>query len=350
MTTGRESRAALLFLLILAVAPPASAQVGLRVSLRAPEPTRSELTEPLAIELAARGGTIVESADEPFDFAVEIFTSNAGLGLELVTRATGEAHRVPRLDAEDGRSLALVIASLIDEARAGLPLGAEPDESEAAPSASASLGTPLADPATPNEPFFTDPALRPRPPTPARPPEEHGAYLAFGVAAHFLTTGGYGPSGGAGARVAGGYRFRDFFRIGLSGELAFLTQEDFTDAFTGASKLEVHPLLMACLEAIGSFPIGGVSIALGAEGCALGQEWSYQDFSSSVPITRWAGGYGAGGIVGVGVTVADGYAIWLRADLQFVEPEIFTQSELGMMTVPRQYGLLGHASALFMIE
>lgn len=323
-------RAAWLGALLFALIPiPGAAQSGPRVVVLAPEGIRAELCEALAVELSARGATVAPGGEaEDGDVVVAVRRGDEGLGMELRRRG-GRTVRVPRLDATDGRSLAVVAASLLDEVERPAPR-ARPNGPDG-PGIGEALTTPLAEqppgeePPAPERPpeeargearFFADPIDEARAAR-ERVVSEHGAFFGGSLGGMFMYNDAYAVGGGLASRLRVGYRFRRLFRAAASLQFALPSQED--------SGVELQPTFLPCLELTGTATVDWLSLHLGAKGCVFVQEWRH------FPIDRfmfgerdqWVAGYAAGGYLAASVFVVDNTALWLRLDLAGVEPDLF---------------------------
>ncbi len=331
-------------LVLLASSPLTQAQGVTRVAVLAPAPMQDAFREALAVELAARAAEIVESTDGA-DFVVRLVDGDGGASLDLRAAGSERALRSPRLDATDPRTLAVVAASLLDEAL-------EPDAAPAreTPAAvdpatariAADLDAPsaVAPPAEP--PFFRDPRGRATP-TPPHVVAEHGAVFGVDLGGVGFVNHTHAGGGGPLLRVRGGYRYRRVFRATLSLEGAVPTQED-------AGGVELQGLLLPCAEISAGPEIGPVTLHIGARACLFLQEWRFFSFTfGSFDEERVVSGYAAGGFVGGSIYVGDDLALWLRADLAGAEPDLIDPvSETDLLR--RRWALFGGISVGFLFE
>lgn len=297
----------------------ASAQAP-RVVVIAPQSLRDALCDALTIELGTRGAAVSPSQrPSDGDFVVAVEAGDEGLGMVITANRTGREIHAPRLDATDGRSLAVVAASLLDEVLEPPP-PPPPARSSGPPARLARELTVPEATAPPPEPaaapFFDDEAPDEEP---APPPAEHAVLFGASLGGAFLSGDGgfYSDGGGPLVRLRLGWRFQNLLRIAASLEGSLISQDN--DGVNG----ELQPMFMPGLEASLTADVNPVSLHFGARVAITVREYSRAvddgfgfRFNNSL-----AGGFALGGFVGASVYATRALSLWLRLDLLAAETD-----------------------------
>lgn len=300
--------------------------------LLAPEAAREAWTSSLRIELAAEGGDVVYGAP-PFgasareraldaleraeraevDAAVWVEPGHREL-LHVLVLATesGRTLAAPLGIAPDGRTLALVAVSLLDEALA-IPAAATPALAPVVTRPSVMLANPIAPPVLPSA-RVTDEELTPSL-APLGEPREPSSLLYAGLGTGplvFATDVSFDP--GTVARLVLGARVGEVLRVQANIEGGVFSERVGLDG----GGVELQPFGRLCPEVAAAIPLGGgFAFWVGGHGCVGLAEvrepicgTAIDPFDEGLVMTVAAGGFFT-----LDIPVSDALAVWVRADL-----------------------------------
>lgn len=337
---------------------PASSALAQRAPRLAP-PTRvlvltaSGLEEAwaqrLRVELAPVGASIVLGRldpDLPFEqsagaarVAADLVGAQAGVWLgqrdhavHLVVTETERGYSAPLEPAADPRTIAMVAASLLDEAfrlydapAEVAPIRSVAHELHDPASAAPALESTATEP--PEAPNTAD--------TAAEPTGNFRAYGGFGTGGlAFLSDVGFDP--GSLLRGHLGFAYQTHLRVQAIVEVGFFSERDGVDF-----GFELQPFTRVCPELAGALPVDPrVSLLAGGHACVgIAENRYFVDFitggpslfSESAVLTLAAGGF-----IAVEIRPTPGLTVTIRADLDGHEPAI----DLGGNDITRQSDVL----------
>lgn len=341
---------------LLAFAIPAHAQEGPAVLALAPTDASPDWPAGLAIELAFVGGQVLHAplvagpavarpvlsarvAAQVAGAEAAIWLSDDRTTVHVALAAAERSFEAPLADSSDGRTIALVAASLLEEAFAtaeatGTPLPESPPRDQ--------LTTPI-EPVRQLSDAERPPIHRPLDVTVARPPE----VVAYGA----IGTGGLAVFSdvaldpGALARALVGVRVGPYFQAQAAAEAGLYRER------VGANDgVEMQPFWRVCPEVISRIPVSErVSLQIGAHGCggtAEVRHYVYGGFDGVFGGVAWAEDsvlmLAAGGFVAVEVGTSATTSIIVRMDVDGSSPVVTTSG----VSVSRQPDAIASLSTM----
>lgn len=351
----------LVFALVLAATPvgmrsaaaqsagaQAAAARSARVVVHAPDALRDEVEEELAVELASRGFRVDRDRAPGADYVVEVESA----AVRVLCAQTERTVRTPVAPASDGRTLALVAATLMLEAAAEArppPPSPRVEEPEVGPPAPPTHPARLlAPPGAARATALVSPPTEPEEsPAPARVRRDVGVFFGVGAGGTYAVEGPYEEVGGI-VRALFGVRLIEELRLGLSYSVGGQTQE------TVVATTSDGPLMRLALEVTGTVPLGDVSLhaAFCAGGYASEHTFHHDDgFSGLLPLRDWNVGLSLGAYVAVSFRLGAGIDLWIRFDLHAVAPDAVegTDPPVTLLAI-RQDLVFGSLSSMIVFE